>query len=135
MTDANNRKRQTKGTPIGRWFTQKVRTMTTNTGVLDGLTKDERFAAARNSNTPTVVLTQLASDEDEYVRSEVADNSNTPPEALTQLASDEIEYVRRRVAYNPNTPPEALTQLASDEREKVRRGVANNPNTPPGVKQ
>ena len=79
MTDANNRKRQTKGTPIGRWFTQKVRTMTTNTGVLDGLTKDELYATAYNSNTPTEVLTQLASDENWEVRYEVARNSNTPP--------------------------------------------------------
>ena len=79
MTDANNRKRQTKGTPIGGQFAQEVRTMTTNTGVLDGLTKDELYATARNSNTPTEVLTQLASDKNEYVRRGVAYNPNTPP--------------------------------------------------------
>ena len=105
MTDANNRKRQTKGTPIGGQFAQEVRTMTTNTGVLDGLTKDERYATALRSNTLTVLLTQLASDEDAWVRGGVAENSNTPPEVLTQLASDEKAYVRYAVAYNPNTPP------------------------------
>jgi hypothetical protein len=59
----------------------------------------------------------------------LACGKNTPPETLTLLSSDEEYYVRGNVANNPNTPPETLTLLASDEDPYVRYWVARNPNT------
>ena len=77
------------------------------------------------------ILTVLARDKDEDVRSNVAGNPNTPPEALTALARD--EDVRNVVSRNPNTPPEALTVLARDREVNIRSNVAKNSSTPPEV--
>ena len=41
-------------------------------------------------------------------RKELARNSNTPPEILTNLARDENSYVRCRVERNPNATREVI---------------------------
>ena len=62
----------------------------------------QKLGVARNPNTPTKTLEQLASDKDSYVRSLVAQNPNTPTKTLEQLASDKDVDVRYWVAQNPN---------------------------------
>ena len=41
-----------------------------------------------------------------------AKNPNTPSKTLAELAKDEIWVIRMAVAGNPNTPPEVLIKLA-----------------------
>ena len=73
------------------------------------------------------------SNEDRYVKSEVARNPNTPVELLRTLSTDSDEIVRRMVASNPATPPDTLRQLASDNEWPVLYEVAMNSNTPSDV--
>ena len=49
-------------------------------------------------------------------------------ETLTNLARDEDSWVRWKVAWSLNTPPEILTLLARDESWSVRYRVERNPN-------
>ena len=86
-----------------------------------------------NPQTPPEELTQLARDENGWVRAVVAGNPKTPPEALTQLARDEYWQVRTAVARNLHAPTGVLTQLAGDENGWVRAAVAWHPKTPPAV--
>lgn len=51
-----------------------------------------------------------------------AKNPNTPSKTLAELAKDESLDIRKAVAGNPNTPPEILTKLTNiklleDQRE------------------
>ena len=79
--------------------------------------------AAGNRSTPPEVLTELASDEHEYVRMQAAGNSSTPPETLTELADDEHEDVRMALAFNRATPLEQLVYLLDDDFGEVRRYI------------
>ena len=45
----------------------------------------------------------------------VAKNPSTPPEVLTELAHDEEWYIRVIPAHNPSTPSEVLAKLAEHE--------------------
>ena len=70
-----------------------------------------------------------ASDEDWYVRYNVALNPSTPSEALIKLTSDTYWEIRYYVAHNPSTSPKVLIKLACDNDWNVRCGVAQNPST------
>ncbi len=62
-------------------------------------------------------------------REGVARNPNTPTETLQDLAKDRSDSVREAVAGNPSTPSETLRRLAGDKRE-ARKMVADNPKAP-----
>ena len=91
----------------------------------------KKFYTAKNPNTPSKTLAELAKDESLDIRKAVAGNPNTPPETLAELAKDEDTCMA--VANNLNTPPETLAELAKDEIWVIRMAVAGNPNTPPEV--
>ena len=93
----------------------------------------KKFYTAKNPNTPSKTLAELAKDESLDIRKAVAGNPNTPPEILTKLTKSEGWVIRMAVAGNPNTPPETLAELAKDKDKSVRVDVAGNPNTPPEV--
>jgi len=59
---------------------------------------------------------------------DAAKDPNTSTEILEQLATDKEYWIRFCVAQNPNTPPEALELLATDEYYSIRYCVAQNPN-------
>ena len=70
------------------------------------------------------------------IREDIARNPNTPSKILEQLATDEHSSVRWWVAQNPNIPPKALVVLATDDELFVRcGGVLRNPNTPYYIKK
>jgi hypothetical protein len=89
-----------------------------------------RSKIADNLRTPAAVLSSYAKDTDSDLRSGVALNPNTPAPILMDLASDENELVRCSVAQNPRTPAPILIDLASDENETVRAITAQNRSTP-----
>ena len=82
-----------------------------------------------NKNTPVEILEELADDEDNDIRRNVAENPSTPVEMLVKLADDEYSDVREKVAENPNAPVETLVKLADDDFS-VKGKVAKNPSTP-----
>ena len=55
-----------------------------------------------------------------------AKNPNTPSKTLAELAKDESLDIRKAVAGNPNTPPETLAELAKDESLDIRKAVTTN---------
>ena len=57
-------------------------------------------------------------------------NSLTPACVLAELAKDNEESVRRNVAANPSTPASVLAELAKDKEQEVRSNAAANPSTP-----
>ena len=79
------------------------------------------------------VLIEASSSENPGIREAVAKNSYTPSEILTRLAGDKYWQVRSAVAYNSNTLADVLTLLAQDDNGCVRINVAKNLNTPTEV--
>jgi len=76
-----------------------------------------------NEDTDKEILSQLAKDEDWYVRAAVAKNKNANKEILEQLARDERRDVREAVARNKNTVKEILELLSVDENYEVRKAI------------
>ena len=71
---------------------------------------------ALNPNIPLDVLRELAKDEDEDVRGQVAANPNTPMDALRDLAQDEKWLVRYCAAENPKASSKILVMLFEYEK-------------------
>lgn len=89
-----------------------------------------RGAVARNTNTPSEFLADLALYDDDFtVRQLVVRNPNTSKDTLCSLASDFSSIVRAEVGSNPDTPIHILHRLASD-CDVVRIHVAGNPSIP-----
>jgi hypothetical protein len=112
--------------------------------------------AARNANTTSQDLENLAGSTNEYVLGAVAGNPklskatlrklanhggylveeglahnpSTPQDILSRLAGSADEYTRGNVAANPNAPAEVLAALSKDVKAHVRWSVAQNPSTP-----
>lgn len=64
-------------------------------------------------------------DADANVRRNVAQNDDTPAEVLSALAHDADDYVRSYVASNAaDTPVEVLSALATDEDTDARASLA-----------
>jgi HEAT repeat protein len=99
-----------------------ARLLIANDGEFDSTVNDPNAAAW--------MLAEIATDNDEYIRTDVARNPNTPIESLMTLAEDQNQLVRNGVASNPKTPEALLTLLSKDQNSYVRRGVASNPKTP-----
>jgi hypothetical protein len=76
-----------------------------------------RIGIAANPNATPELLSELAKDEERFVREAVAENRNTTPELLSRLVRDESQIVRAAVAKNPNSPTEILTYLVSHEED------------------
>ena len=57
-----------------------------------------------------------------------AKNTNTPSKTLAELAKDESLDIRKAVAGNPNTPPEILTKLTKSEGWVIRMAVSRSIN-------
>ena len=74
------------------------------------------------------ILSDLAKDENGFIKEAVAGNPNTPAEILSMLAKDEYVNVKVAVADNPNTSPEILSILSKDDYWYVRKAAKNNPN-------
>ena len=67
-----------------------------------------------------MLLKQLATDKDSYVRMEVARNSKIPIGILKQLLTDKVSAIGEAVARNSSTPLKILKRLAVDKIEEVR---------------
>lgn len=89
---------------------------------------------AGNRNTPGRLLSQLALDPSERVRSAVAGNPVTPESVLISLAGDNAPKVRLSLARNTAVSANLLEKLALDSEDDVRRAVARNRNTPRPLK-
>lgn len=87
---------------------------------------DVRRAIARQINNPAI-LKRLSADES--IKSSVADNPNTPIDLLSELAADNNSYIRQVVASNPNASLDILSKLAEDDSWDVRKAVAENPSS------
>ena len=109
----------------------------TSPEILKELAEDEdddvRWEVAKHPRTPAEALRKLAEDGSMWVRSAVSRNPSTPVEVLMKLADDGDWEMRQEVARNPRTPVDILRKLAEDEDWEVRREVARNPRTPAEV--
>ncbi|VEP18345.1 conserved hypothetical protein [Hyella patelloides LEGE 07179] len=85
---------------------------------------------AQNPSTKSIILEQLACDENSSIRRNVAENPSTPPETLELLAKDSNNGVRNSAAGNHNTSISILQSLATDPDINIRYRVAGNPTTP-----
>ena len=97
---------------------------------IEFLKKYGKLNLLESDSTSPEMIEELAEDEDDDVRGEVAKHPRTPAEALRKLAEDGGMWVRSAVSRNPSTPVEALRKLAGDGDKYVREGVAKNPRTP-----
>lgn len=89
---------------------------------------DQRIQQARNAETSSSKLAELAGDQSHFVRSAVAKHANTSRETLSSLAGDRDWRVRQEVAANPNSSREILEQLMNDPDARVREKLAGHPN-------
>ena len=89
-----------------------------------------RGLAAMNAAMPVSVLSELRSDEMQFVRSVVAGHKNTPDDDLRVLARDGEYQVRSAVAFNPSCPLDLIKSLLANTRKEVRRAAVSNPVTP-----
>ena len=109
----------------------------TSPEMIEELAEDEdddvRWEVAKHPRTPAEALRKLAEDGGMWVRSAVSRNPSTPVEVLMKLADDGDWEMRQEVARNPNAPADILRKLAEDENWEVRREVARNPSTPAEV--
>ena len=109
----------------------------TSPEMLEELAEDEdddvRWEVAKHPRTPAEALRKLAEDGGMWVRSAVSRNPSTPVEVLMKLADDGDWEMRQEVARNPSIPVDILRKLAEDENWEVRREVARNPRTPAEV--
>lgn len=84
---------------------------------------DYSLLAALHPLTPSVRLAQLWQKHPQ----EVANNPNTPSEILSILATHSDDDVRTAVAFNPNSSTIALECLLLDSEQKIRETVLANP--------
>ena len=109
----------------------------TSPEMIEELAEDEdddvRWEVAKHPRTPAEALRKLAEDGGMWVRSAVSRNPSTPVEVLMKLADDGDWEMRQEVARNPSIPVDILRKLAEDENWEVRREVARNPRTPAEV--
>ncbi|MFB2834872.1 hypothetical protein [Floridanema evergladense] len=95
-----------------------------------------RQVVTENKNITPKLCLELARDSDSSVRARLAGKKlpqQVAAEILTELAKDSSEFVRSNVALNQDTPKEVLSELVKDFCQTVRAKVLNNPNTPSHV--
>ena len=81
---------------------------------------------AKNSNTPVVILEQIAQRRAGGIQ-DVVRNPNAPVNILRQAAQQDNSYTLRLIAENPNTPVDLLEELALNQASEVRETVLKNP--------
>ena len=91
------------------------------------LARDESWAVrsgiAEHADAPSDIRENLRKDNHWFVRVKIAE-SDQSSEMLTGMASDEDEYVRSAVLGNPNTPSEVKERLEkSENKDKMRKEV------------
>jgi hypothetical protein len=93
--------------------------------------RDVRCQVAHHPRTPADLLVQiLAETEDADVGRNAARHPNLPQTAMAQLASCDDDNLRSAVARNPQIPVALLITLASDPELSVRKSVALHPGLP-----
>lgn len=78
------------------------------------------FWLAQNPNTPADVLTELAKNNDAYIRNDVASHPNTPINVIKQLCEDRNGYVRKGVLKNPNISLDIVISFLHDPKKDVQ---------------
>ena len=98
-----------------------------NTGLLQlnrllvTATLQDRKGMAQNPHADGSLLRKLwLSDDDKYLRSEIACHRNCPEDLLSQAVASDITLLRRKAAANPGLLKRQLTQLLSDSEPQVR---------------
>lgn len=81
--------------------------------------KEQRVIIAREISAPDI-LVELANDEENEVKFEVAMNSNTPGNIISEFAHSENAKLRYAVAKNENATPEILSLLSEDDSWEER---------------
>lgn len=89
----------------------------------------ERARLARDPNTPTSLLAELAKDAEWQVRLAVAAHPRTPVAALVGLLKDRTE-VQEKAVRNPSLPPEVLLEHLPELNRWLRRWLAGRRETP-----
>lgn len=113
----------------------KAKDKNTSSKELDNLAHSKhsfvRMDVASNPNTDAKTLDYLSNEKENLnVVRRVAYNPNTRSDTLDKLSEHKDNYVRKYVASNDNTRIETLVKLAKDSNYDVKLAVASNPNTP-----
>jgi hypothetical protein len=92
--------------------------------------EEVKTEVAGNLKTPAEALNRLSKDKSMWVKVRLAGNIKLPLEAIIRLSKDTSAWVRGNIAVNPSTPVEILSQMLSDASVGVIDSLASNPNTP-----
>ena len=91
--------------------------------------------AALNPRLPAQTLEYLASVDSDIIRRHVAQRADLPPAIALQLAHDENQAVRSEVARNPASSVEALIYIARNDPDRGNRRYAlDNPSCPSQIR-
>lgn len=89
-----------------------------------------RSAVAANISTPQIVIKRLLNDASPRVRRALASRTDLNKSSIKQLAKDADDWVRQWLARNPAVPSNLLKKLLLDAVADVRRAVARNVDCP-----
>jgi hypothetical protein len=92
-----------------------------------------QIALVNNVHTPMSIIKMLSASRFSKVRATIAKKRDTPLDILLALSQDKEGCVREEIASHPNTPVLILTQMQADHYFDVRRNLIRNPNTPYSV--
>lgn len=92
-----------------------------------------RQQAILNPNTPSEILSQLASSTERGMSLSLARHPNTPGNILENFAASADWQLRLAVAFNLSTPISVLQQLTQDTYWEVRWAVAQNLSSPTSI--
>jgi hypothetical protein len=84
---------------------------------------DLKFEVVLNKSLPGDILSMLAKDEDDRIRSFVAMKRSLPHEVFHWLSCDENESVRMAIARNPKTPADILEKMKNDSWSEIRNVI------------
>lgn len=84
---------------------------------------DDASDLATERDLPRVFYERLVTNEDKWVRVNLAENPAVPVDLLSRLASDEDWSVRFALTENPATSVDILRVLAADEDEELREAA------------
>ncbi|MEM0550426.1 MULTISPECIES: hypothetical protein [Aeromonas] len=109
-------------------------TAETSSEILSQLADDKservRTSVAKHNNSEAHVLVALSCDQNWIVREAAASNIHCPSEELVRLSEDTPLCVPIAVAGNPGTPDYILTRMSMSQTWNLRYGVAGNMSAP-----
>ncbi len=82
---------------------------------------DMKQWVVHNKTVPTILLDELAEDEDDNIRFCVAMKRKLSFDTFEKLARDENPSVRERIAWNDKTPIPILQLLTQDSEERIAK--------------